>query len=129
MNVYHGHEVIDNEHGWQVGITDTQARTRRSIVRCPYDNSQRNNVGTVVTRMLAGYNVNEDGSGIWPNTDQTQNNPNLDQVSDSCRFAQLLFQQGYLSAAAFNLILSDRDRLGITRYGEYGAARYEKVHS
>ena len=130
MSVYHGWRTLDSTEshdtrGWRVdfrGHNGGRGNTARAIIRCPWDGSEHmtDNRGRTrtVTRMVAGYNVNDPSNDIWP--DDT-----WDGIGGFRRFTELLYRQGYLSTAGFQPILAPADPRNTNRYGEMMPGPYE----
>jgi hypothetical protein len=116
MTVFHGQQIIDQESdrlgstgGWRFdfrGANQGQGHTARTVIRCPYDHTDTMDDlwgrSRVVTRMLAGHNIDDPANDIWPN-----HNPALGPFR---RFVQTLFHDDYLSSPAFNVILAGQHR-------------------
>jgi hypothetical protein len=128
MTVYHGHRAIDNQEnadttGWRVdwrGANGARGNTGRAVLRCPWDETEqqdRNGQSRTVTRMLAGYNVNDPNSGIWPTDDEH------DGIGGFRRFTEHLYSEGYLGAAGFAPIIRPVDCLNVNDYGEFVAGQ------
>jgi hypothetical protein len=67
MTVYHGQHAVDSRHiedlqGWRVDWRRTDrgsGHTARTIIRCPWDNHERDGVNTAdFTRMIVGLGSN-----------------------------------------------------------------------
>ncbi|KAF1912024.1 hypothetical protein BDU57DRAFT_523336 [Ampelomyces quisqualis] len=114
MSVYHGQDAIDSRHdanqqgwgvNWRGGRRD--GRTARTIIRCPWDSSERSGPhNAVVTRMLVGHNSNDPPNPIR-------------SIQGFRDFLERLYRQGYLGAPAFLPLMNNPAYPSrLTQYGE-----------
>jgi hypothetical protein len=112
MTAFHGFRAVDNNdihnlNGWRVDGRDPDGgwgNTARTVIRCPYDNSEQRLNGQgrshTVTRMLAGYDIYDPHDRLLTGNDRAG-------VLAFRHFINDLWRQGYLNTAALMPLMRD----------------------